>query len=192
LVFVSAAGFGLATGSLFVGLGVGIGSLLIARRAPGPDPVRLSAAELARAPLVLDLTALSLSAGHPMPAALEAGAECAGSELATLIRHAAGLLRLGAGPSESWRAVAAQPGLTALARTAVRSAESGSTLANSFQRLAGELRAERRGQAQRRAARVGVWAIAPLGLCFLPAFVCIGIAPIVIGVAGPLLGGLSP
>lgn len=30
----------------------------------------------------------------------------------------------------------------------------------------------------------------PLGLCFLPAFVCLGIVPVVIGLAGTTLAGL--
>ncbi|MGZ4553670.1 MAG: type II secretion system F family protein, partial [Mycobacteriaceae bacterium] len=29
----------------------------------------------------------------------------------------------------------------------------------------------------------------PLGLCFLPAFMCLGVAPVVLGLAGPLLHG---
>jgi hypothetical protein len=30
---------------------------------------------------------------------------------------------------------------------------------------------------------------APLGLCFLPAFVCLGIIPTVVGIAGAVLSG---
>jgi hypothetical protein len=30
--------------------------------------------------------------------------------------------------------------------------------------------------------------LAPLGLCFLPAFVCLGVVPLVIGIAGDVLG----
>jgi hypothetical protein len=33
-----------------------------------------------------------------------------------------------------------------------------------------------------------VWSLLPLGFCFLPAFICIGIIPVVIGVAGEVLG----
>jgi hypothetical protein len=29
----------------------------------------------------------------------------------------------------------------------------------------------------------------PLGLCFLPAFVCLGIVPVIAGLAGRVLGG---
>jgi hypothetical protein len=37
------------------------------------------------------------------------------------------------------------------------------------------------------ARRVGVLVVAPLGLAFLPAFVLLGIVPVVIGLAAPLL-----
>jgi len=33
--------------------------------------------------------------------------------------------------------------------------------------------------------------MAPLGLCFLPAFVCVGVVPIVIGLAGGAFTDLS-
>jgi len=37
------------------------------------------------------------------------------------------------------------------------------------------------------ARKVGVLAVAPLGLCFLPAFVCLGIVPVVVGLASQVL-----
>jgi hypothetical protein len=33
-----------------------------------------------------------------------------------------------------------------------------------------------------------VWVLAPLGLCFLPAFVCLGVVPLVLGIAGDVFG----
>ena len=37
--------------------------------------------------------------------------------------------------------------------------------------------------------RAGVLAAAPLGLCFLPSFVCLGIVPIVVGIARGVFTG---
>ncbi len=37
------------------------------------------------------------------------------------------------------------------------------------------------------AERAGVLIAGPLGLCFLPAFVCLGIVPVVAGLAGDVL-----
>ena len=36
--------------------------------------------------------------------------------------------------------------------------------------------------------KAGVWVLAPLGVCFLPAFVCLGVVPLVLGIAGNVLG----
>ena len=58
--------------------------------------------------------------------------------------------------------------------------------------LAADLREEDRASAVARAHRAGVWAMAPLGLCFLPAFICLGVIPVVAGVAGDVFHGLQP
>jgi pilus assembly protein TadC len=52
--------------------------------------------------------------------------------------------------------------------------------------LATEVRATALDAAEAAAQRAGVLITAPLGLCFLPAFVCLGIAPIVAGLAGEI------
>ena len=49
-----------------------------------------------------------------------------------------------------------------------------------------ELRREARADARRRGRAVGVRTAAPLGLCFLPAFFCIGILPTLLAVLGGL------
>ena len=38
------------------------------------------------------------------------------------------------------------------------------------------------------ARRAGVLVTAPVGLCFLPAFIAVGVLPVVIGLAGGVLG----
>jgi hypothetical protein len=38
---------------------------------------------------------------------------------------------------------------------------------------------------------VGVLAVLPLGACFLPAFVLLGVVPAVLGLAAPLLDSLT-
>jgi hypothetical protein len=37
---------------------------------------------------------------------------------------------------------------------------------------------------------VGIWTLLPLGLCFLPAFICLGVVPVVAGVGGQVLSGI--
>ena len=54
--------------------------------------------------------------------------------------------------------------------------------------LAETIRDRARDDALERSERAGVAISGPLGLCFLPAFVCLGIVPVVIGLAGGVLG----
>ena len=55
-------------------------------------------------------------------------------------------------------------------------------VARVVEQVAAEQRRVARGARRERARRVGVRTAAPLGLCFLPAFFCIGIAPTLLGV----------
>jgi hypothetical protein len=50
--------------------------------------------------------------------------------------------------------------------------------------LAADERAAARSHIEADVRRAGVWILAPLGLCFLPAFLCLGVVPLVLGVAG--------
>ena len=72
---------------------------------------------------------------------------------------------------------------------AARSVRSGACLADAVSELAGQCRAAVEDAAAARAERAGVLIGGPLGLCFLPAFVCLGIVPVVIGLATRVLGG---
>ncbi|NUO57395.1 MAG: secretion system protein, partial [Hamadaea sp.] len=59
-------------------------------------------------------------------------------------------------------------------------------LAATLRRVAGDLRAAEADRAEARARRAAVLLVLPLGLCFLPAFVLAGLAPVVIAVVGQL------
>jgi Flp pilus assembly protein TadB len=155
----------------------------LARRPASTRPDRALA-------LTLDLCAAALRAGRTMPDALTAAAEAAErSSRAALIR-VAGLLRLGADPERAWAVLDPRGPLGPVAVVAARGASSGIRSAAAFERLAEEIRADCASAASTRAARAGVLGIAPLGACFLPSFVCLGIVPVVVGIAGSALAGL--
>lgn len=138
-------------------------------------------------PLALDLLAVALRSGQPVERALLAAAPAAGA-CADALTRVARLLQLGADPTDAWSTVADDPGLGPVAAVGRRSAHSGVRLADGVEALAADVRAQARRHGLARAHRAGVLAAAPLGLCFLPAFVCVGIAPALIGLAGHLLG----
>ena len=132
-----------------------------------------------------------------LAACLEAGLPVAGAVLATAtpltgsagqgMRRVAGLLELGADPVDAWRTVEHRQALAAFARAAARSAGTGAALARVARTECARIRAGLTDAAQARAQRAAVLITGPLGLCFLPAFLVLGIAPVVIGLAGEAL-----
>ncbi|MFD0306942.1 type II secretion system F family protein [Streptomyces sp. NPDC127119] len=140
-------------------------------------------------PLAADLLAACIAAGaSPVMAARAVGEALEGPVGARLARGAAEV-RLGGEPAEAWRALAALPGARGLARLLERAGESGVPAAVPVARVASEARAERGRAATARARRAGVLITAPVGLCFLPAFIAIGVLPVVLGLASGVLGG---
>ena len=132
-------------------------------------------------PVACDLLAVCLAAGTPVGAALGAVAESVPGPLGERLATAAGLYRLGAAPRRAWSGV--PPPVDALARTVVRAGESGSAVVPALQRLAADLRSDARTSTEAAVRQAAVWVLAPLGLCFLPAFLCLGVVPLVLGIA---------
>ena len=66
-------------------------------------------------------------------------------------------------------------------RAVARAAGTGAPLADSVRRLAADERERARWAALERARRAGVQAVGPLAACFLPAFVLVGVVPVVGG-----------
>lgn len=185
----AAAGVGWAVGGGAVGL-VAIGLAAVAaawlRRAltVRPDERTEDSAELAGC---WELLAACLEAGMPVAGAVLATATPLMGAAGHGMRRVAGLLELGADPIDAWRTVEHRQALAAFARAAARSAGTGAALARVARTECTRLRAELSDAAQARAQRAAVLITGPLGLCFLPAFLVLGIAPVVIGLAGEAL-----
>ncbi|MFI2783672.1 type II secretion system F family protein [Streptomyces sp. ALB3] len=138
-------------------------------------------------PITADLLASCISAGAgPREAAEAVGESISGPVGERLARTAAEIL-LGGEPAEAWGRFGELPGAAPLARCLERAASTGAPAAEPVSRLADEMRAERTSAAVARAQRAGVLITAPVGLCFLPAFLAVGVAPVVIGLASGLL-----
>ncbi|MGC4933436.1 type II secretion system F family protein [Gordonia sp. DT30] len=160
------------------------------------DPFAVAAA--------LDLLAVCLRAGLPVVAAIRVAAPSAPPSLARPMTAAAELLELGADAERAWASASSDLGsrrrfgkarpdtgcFADLAMLARRSARAGSALAGGVDELAEHVRRSAHDDALARAERAGVMVSGPLGLCFLPAFICLGIVPVVIGLAAQTLGGL--
>jgi Flp pilus assembly protein TadB len=182
---------GLSAGSLALA-GAATGTALAMGRAGARAAGAASRAdELRDAPLFLDVLAAVLRAGAPVAVALERATPLAPAASAQAVREVAGLVRLGAAPSEAWQPLHGTV-LDHLARIGTRSSDSGVRVAEQSAALAREMREGAASRADAAARRAGVWAMAPLGLCFLPAFFCLGVLPVILGLGREILGGPAP
>ncbi|MFC7218125.1 type II secretion system F family protein [Streptomyces polyrhachis] len=145
--------------------------------------------ELDSLPLAADLLAACLAAGAaPREAAREVGGALDGV-VAVRLAQGAAELGLGGDPRQAWRGLAALPGAEGLALCLEQAVQTGIPVVEAVSRLAAESRAERARAAAARARRASVLVTGPLGLCFLPAFLAVGVAPVVLGLAAGLMGG---
>ncbi|SET51025.1 Type II secretion system (T2SS), protein F [Geodermatophilus poikilotrophus] len=183
---------GLAAGLLVGGgAGVGVAGLVAVGgerllRRGSRDGARAGPTPEADLPVACDLLAVCLEAGLPVGGALAAVATALPGPLGPELTTVAGLYRLGAAPRRAWADAAAEPAV--LGRVLVRAGESGSTVVPALRSLAADARAEQRGRADAAVRRAGVWVLAPLGVCFLPAFLCLGVVPLVLGIAADVFG----
>ena len=141
----------------------------------------------AAVPPAVDLMAACLAAGLSPTAAVEQVRDVADVPLASELAGVARRLALGVDPATVWRELASHPQLGGLGRTMSRAVESGASVAEAMQRLAEDLRGRSRARVESRARAVGVKAAVPLGGCLLPAFVLVGVVPLVAGSVAFLL-----
>ncbi|MEU0965895.1 type II secretion system F family protein [Streptomyces sp. NPDC005917] len=176
---------------VLLGLGVAVG--LWQWRLREGDAGRVAQAEASQAarqlPLASDLLAACIAAGAGPVVAAQAVGEALGGPVGEGLARGAAEVRLGGEPAEAWRRLAALPGAAALARLLERADESGLPAATPVARLAADARAEWARSATVRARRAAVLISAPVGLCFLPAFIAVGVLPVVIGLAGGVMRG---
>lgn len=155
------------------------------QRRPRPDAADVEAAR--RLPLAAELLTACLSAGAGPREAAEAVGRSMGGPIGDRLTRAAAELALGGDLGEAWGRFGDIPGARPLARCLERAGTSGAPAAAPVARLAAGLRADRARAAAARAQRAQVLITAPVGLCFLPAFLAVGVAPVVIGLAAQLL-----
>ncbi|WP_306318531.1 MULTISPECIES: type II secretion system F family protein [unclassified Streptomyces] len=189
-----------AVGAGFVLVG-GVGGLVVGavcgagvwhwwrHREPGAASAGGRADAVRQLPLASDLLASCLAAGAGPVEAARAVGEALGGPAGRGLERGAAQVRLGGELGVAWRELAAVPGAGGLVRLLERAGESGAPAATPVARFAAECRAERGRQATAAARRAAVTITAPVGLCFLPAFLVVGVVPVVIGLGSGVLGG---
>ncbi|MDE3724539.1 type II secretion system F family protein [Nocardiopsis sp. N85] len=193
-LLMSLAGAGAVTllGTLFGPLGVGAavvgGAVWWARGRSTTAGDRIEVT--GDVPVVIGLISAGMRAGAPLPACLTAVARAAPGRLGGELARVAERLRLGADPALAW---ADEPGvlpepLAAAGRDLARAADTGAPVADLLDRHVSDLRRDVRARAAARIERLGVLVVMPLGLCFLPAFVLVGVVPMVVDLLSRALG----
>ena len=131
--------------------------------------------------LACDLAAAGLACGAAIPRVLDAlAAACARESLA----WTAQALRLGVSWADAWEET---PEWTRPLRDALESSwTSGSAPETMLARSASWERRSRLAEAKTRAEELSVRLVGPLGVCFLPAFLALGIAPLLASLTGGL------
>ena len=167
--------FGLA-----VGIGAGLAVWVLVGRAEPRVARRRREQARQELPHVVQLLAAVLRGGGSIEQALVQVARALPGPATDALRAAEGRLRVGAGPAQVWTDLAANPALAPLGRALARSAESGASVVDVMSRLSDELAREHRGEVEDLARSVGVRAAVPLGVCLLPAFLLLGIVPVVV------------
>jgi pilus assembly protein TadC len=137
----------------------------------------------------LDVFAACLSSGMAVASAAAATAPSAPRPLAAALGRAAELLALGADAATAWASVGqvSDRHVEALTRLARRSAASGAALAQGVSELADQSRQDAGDAGRAAGERASVLIAGPLGLCYLPAFLCLGVVPVVMGLARDVL-----
>lgn len=143
---------------------------------------------VAEAAALADLLAACLAAGCGPVDAVEIVAQARPGPVAQRLGAAAARIRAGADAAVVWRELGERAELAGLGRALARTAESGTAVVLAVQAEAQRHRLARRLAAEAALARLGVLAALPLGLCFLPAFVCLGVIPMVLDLGAGVLG----
>jgi hypothetical protein len=191
--------FGLAAGLLatgaaavfFAGCGF-VAGYGLAGRSAAARAARAVERRLAAAPLAIELFAAGLTSGLLPGLAAELVVVAFGragperemdplGQIAERFREAAAILADTADPALAWAVLCRDPATEPVGTAALRSSRTGAPLAEAVARAARSARVAAQQAAQGQVRSVAVKAAAPLALCFLPAFVLIGILPTALG-----------
>lgn len=136
--------------------------------------------------VLLDLVDGACQAGVGIPRALDAVGHAVGGAVGADLRRAARTVTSGGRWEVAWQD--ARPELSALARALRPAWEDGVPPGALLRHAAETARRDRDARAAEAAARLGVRLVVPLGLCHLPAFVLLGLVPVLASMATTTLG----
>ncbi len=152
---------------------------------PAP-PLRGAPSREVDVAVLLDLLEAACAAGSSVPGALEAVGAAADGARGRALAAAAEQLAKGSAWWEAWSGC--ETALMPVAAALRPSWEEGVAPTGALRATAAHLRRERQAVALAAAGRLGVRLVLPLAACHLPAFVLVGLLPVLISVGGAALG----
>lgn len=131
--------------------------------------------------MMLELVAAMLDAGCGIGRSLELVAAAASPSYRNSLRPVVAALAIGADWETSWRSSEGHSAEVLALRDALGfAALTGAPSSAILYAQAARMRRERFRAAEKRAASLSVKLVIPLGLCSLPAFICLGIVPVLL------------
>jgi len=188
-------GLVLVTAAIWIFLGTRVHARIHAVSAPNSrapqrsadSPSFVEGALALQAPVVADLLGVALIAGAPLEVALRAAAEATEAPVSQHLSRVLSALDLGADPSLAWSELMEEPSMAPIAHAIVRSHQTGAPLSELLEAAASDVRHAHRAEVEARARSAGVRSVAPLALCYLPAYLLVGVVPVVAGFASGVL-----
>jgi len=129
-------------------------------------------------PVIMELLAAALSVGVSVPRALAATGNAIGGSTGLNLTRAGRRLEFGATWRDAW--AGAPPNFGILADALRPAWEEGAAATEALRAASEAARRARQDAARITAGRLGVKLVLPLGLCLLPAFVLIGLIPMML------------
>ncbi|MDQ0730891.1 type II secretion system F family protein [Arthrobacter sp. B1I2] len=149
--------------------------------APDAGPAGSHSGGLKDTAMMLELVAAMLDAGAGIGRSLELVAASAAPGYRESLRPVVSALAIGADWETAWRSSAIRlPEILELRDALGFAALTGAPSSAILYAQAARLRRERFRAAEKRAASLGVKLVVPLGLCSLPAFICLGVVPVLL------------
>ncbi|WCC80964.1 type II secretion system F family protein [Cutibacterium equinum] len=129
----------------------------------------------------------AMEAGLPLRSAVTTVAESLDGPCGRDLRRLESSLTAGVADSKAWAGLATVPVWRDAAQDVSRAVDSGEGISELLLAHAAQMQIAAAEQAEKKARKAGVDAIGPLVCCHLPAFLLVGVVPII---AGMVLGAL--
>jgi len=143
---------------------------------------------VAQAPVIADLLSAAIAAGASVPDALDVVIAAIDEPARSRLQSVRASTQLGAPATIAWADLLDDDALAPIAGAIIRSARTGASIASVLDAAAVDMRQAHRAQVEVAARSAGVRSVAPLALCFLPAYLLVGVVPVVAGFARSLFG----